>query len=271
MPNNTIIQLKRTNSAGVAPTNLLANGEFAYNLADKRLFTTNTTGGAVFDAIQNTASNLAITGTTVQLFIGNSTVNLVSNSASVKITNSTSNSLLTPVSLFLGNSVANQFSNSITTIIANSTASITLTPTTIAVGNSTINLNFTGGALLVNAVMNVSSNAYFNSQFAIKVINLGIINSTSNNTINCATGNYFRGTIGGAVSVTFTSIPASDVGYGAILEFANVGTNITWASPNTKWAGASAPTFSSNTDIIVMLTRDNGTTIRMNLNQKDSR
>lgn len=89
MPNNTIIQLKRTSTAGGIPTNLLANAELAYNLTDKRLFTTDTTGGAVFDAIQNTGSNFSITGTSVQLFIGNSTINSVSNSSFHKVQNST--------------------------------------------------------------------------------------------------------------------------------------------------------------------------------------
>jgi hypothetical protein len=67
----------------------LANGEIALNLTDKRIFTTNTTGGAVFDAFQNTSSNIAILGTTVQLSIGNSTINLVSNSSILKLQNST--------------------------------------------------------------------------------------------------------------------------------------------------------------------------------------
>lgn len=89
MPNNTIIQLKRSATTGVAPTNLLANGELAVNLVDKRIFTTDTTGGAVFDAMQNTASNLSITGTSVQLLIGNSTVNSVSNSSFHRVQNST--------------------------------------------------------------------------------------------------------------------------------------------------------------------------------------
>lgn len=89
MANLTTIQIKKTITGGAIPTNLLANGEIALNLTDKRIFTTNTTGGAVFDAFQNTSSNIAILGTTVQLSVGNSTINLVSNSSILKLQNST--------------------------------------------------------------------------------------------------------------------------------------------------------------------------------------
>ena len=103
MANNTTIQAKRSASTGVLPTNLLANGEIALNLIDKRIFTTDTTGGAVFDAFQNTASNLAITGTTVQLSIGNSTINNVSNSSFHKIQNSTVSSTISVANVITTN------------------------------------------------------------------------------------------------------------------------------------------------------------------------
>jgi hypothetical protein len=110
MANNTTIQLKRTASAGVLPTNLLANGELAVNLTDKRIFTTDTTGGAVFDAMQNTASNLAITGTTVQLMVGNSTINVIANSSLIKVQNSTISSSISIANVITTNVYASFYS-----------------------------------------------------------------------------------------------------------------------------------------------------------------
>jgi len=78
-------QHKRSSTTTNVPT--LAAGELAFNLADKRVFTANST--VVFDAFQNTTSNIAISNSSGILFVGNTTVNLVINSTSVSIANST--------------------------------------------------------------------------------------------------------------------------------------------------------------------------------------
>jgi len=78
-------QHKRSSTTTNVPT--LAAGELAFNLVDKRVFTANST--VVFDAFQNTTSNIAISNSSGILFIGNSTINLIINSTSVTLANST--------------------------------------------------------------------------------------------------------------------------------------------------------------------------------------
>jgi hypothetical protein len=114
-----------------------------------------------------------------------------------------------------------------------------------------------------------ASTLHINGNYTTSQTNIGIVNSTSNGAISLAVGNYFRGTVGGAVSLTFTNFPANST-TGFILAMANVGTNITWPSA-VKWASGTTPTFSSNTDIITFITHDAGTTIYGALSIKDAR
>lgn len=79
------IQQKRSTTGGNSPT--LSAGEIAVQLVDKRIFSANAT--VVFDAFQNTVSNIAITNATGQYSVGNSTVNAIINSTSFAIANST--------------------------------------------------------------------------------------------------------------------------------------------------------------------------------------
>lgn len=72
-------QHKRSSTPGATPT-LLA-GELAFNLADKRVFTANSS--VVFDALQATSSNLTITNSV--LTVGNTTVNVVVNSTVIVV------------------------------------------------------------------------------------------------------------------------------------------------------------------------------------------
>jgi hypothetical protein len=82
----TKIQIKRSTTGGNTPT--LDEGELAVNLVDKRLFTANAT--TVFDALQNTASSFSVTTNAGEaILVGNSTVNVVANSTTIKLSNST--------------------------------------------------------------------------------------------------------------------------------------------------------------------------------------
>lgn len=107
---NTVIQHKRNSTATVVPSSL-AVGELAINLADRKLFTSN--GSAVFEigtaasgantqiefndsGQSNGSANFTYNKSTVTvnlantLFIGNTTVNTVANSTSIRFANSTS-------------------------------------------------------------------------------------------------------------------------------------------------------------------------------------
>lgn len=145
MANNTTIQIKRSASAGVAPTNLLANGEIAVNLLDKRIFTTDTTGGAVFDAFQNTAANIALTGTAVALKIGNTTINAFCNSSILTFSNSTILTSLTRDTLSLSNTTSNTIANNTTLLIqTNTTVNSIITASNVTTGNVFANFYRTG-------------------------------------------------------------------------------------------------------------------------------
>lgn len=89
MATNTLIQIKRTTISGrPANTTTLTNAaELALNLPDGIMYSTN--GTVVFEI----GANLTSQAVTNLIFVGNSTVNAVVNSTSIKVSNSTSNSL----------------------------------------------------------------------------------------------------------------------------------------------------------------------------------
>lgn len=113
-----IIRLKRSTTSGNTPASLV-EGELAINLVDRRLFAGNSS--AIWDAFQNTSSNVVITTSGADRFaVGNSTVNASVNSTTLTIG---ANVTINVGSLRVGNSTAN--------LIANSTV--------LRVGNSTVN------------------------------------------------------------------------------------------------------------------------------------
>jgi len=84
---SSTVKQKYSTTAGNVPSSL-AQGQFGINLVDKRVFTANAT--QVFDAIQNTVVDFAITNNAGAAFrVGNSSVNCVTNSSSITLANST--------------------------------------------------------------------------------------------------------------------------------------------------------------------------------------
>lgn len=81
----TTVRLKRSTTPGNAPTSLL-EGEIAINLVDYRIFAGNST--AVWDALQTSDGNLHLTNAASVLTVGNSSVNVVINSTSITLANS---------------------------------------------------------------------------------------------------------------------------------------------------------------------------------------
>jgi len=129
----TKFQFKRTTVSGRQPntsdpanTSYIAPGEFALNLADGKLFTSNgalitvgsnqdtvtadqgnfnniSTDGGI--SIGNSTVNASINATA--LFAGNSAVNVVVNTSILSVSNTISNSTISPVKIFVGNSSVN--------------------------------------------------------------------------------------------------------------------------------------------------------------------
>lgn len=243
-----------------------------------------TNGGLSVNGVANVATSLTV---------GNTTVNVFSNSSLIRIGNSTVNATITGNSTVIAFSGTSNNSNSLGGVAAanyiNNTGNYNLSGNLTFSGTNTVvssNLFATGNliqlgsttanALTITATGNVGikntapgSTLHINGNYSTSQTNLGVINSTSNNSVSIALGNYFRGTIGGAVTLALTNFPANST-TGFIMVLANVGTNITWPS-SVKWANAAAPTFSSNTDIITFITHDAGTTIYGALSIKDAR
>lgn len=112
-------------------------------------------------------------------------------------------------------------------------------------GNLAINVGAAGAAKL-----DVSGNVAQN------------VVAVSASAVDCSAGNYFTKTASGALTWTFTNVPASRAFIFA-LALTNGGSGTqTWPAA-VVWDGGTAPTLqTSGTDIIVFITSDGGTTWR---------
>ena len=86
--------------------------------------------------------------------------------------------------------------------------------------------------------------------------------AVSASAVDCSAGNYFTKTASGALSWTFTNVPASRAfAFALALTNGGAGTQ-TWPAA-VVWNGGTAPTLqTSGTDILVFITSDGGTTWR---------
>ena len=89
--------------------------------------------------------------------------------------------------------------------------------------------------------------------------------------IDCSAGTVFTKTASGALTWTFTNVPASRA-FTVILELTNGGTGAQSWPAAVKWPGGTAPTLmTSGVDVLGFITDDGGTTWRGSLLMKDSR
>jgi hypothetical protein len=80
--------------------------------------------------------------------------------------------------------------------------------------------------------------------------------------IDCSLGNYFTKTATGALSWTFTNVPASR-SFVVMLELTNGGTGTQSWPASVKWPSGAAPTLiASGVDVLGFVTDDGGTTWR---------
>lgn len=98
-----------------------------------------------------------------------------------------------------------------------------------------------------------------------------ILGSVSSNvTVNLASGQYVTATSTGATDWTFSGVPNGEA-VGFVLELTAGGSYTqTWPS-GVKWPGGTAPTLSSNVDVLTFITNDSGTTWRAVGSMIDSR
>ena len=92
----------------------------------------------------------------------------------------------------------------------------------------------------------------------------GTVNAVgASNVIDCGAGNYFTETVAGAVTFSFSNIPATK-SYGLTLEVDFQSGSIAWPA-SVYWPGGTAPSLTAGkTQLIVLVTSDSGTTWRGN-------
>jgi hypothetical protein len=159
----TVVQIKRSSTPGATPSSLAA-GEFAINIADKIIFSSD--GATVFtikapaipqgfdtdvqfnDAGSSNGTNaFTFAKSSGLVSVGNSTVNTQINSSVILVgtvnhsvaANVGANLNISTTGVLIGNSTANSFSNSIYFSITNSTAQSNQTPWGFVVGTSSVN------------------------------------------------------------------------------------------------------------------------------------
>jgi hypothetical protein len=144
---NTKFQFKRTTVTGRTPntsdpanTSYIAPGEFALNLADGKLFTSN--GGSLITIGSNQ--------TEINADQGN--FNNISLDGGISIGTATDNASINSTALFAGNGSVNVVVNTTILSVSNSVANSTISPLRIFVGNSSVNttIDMAGGSTLVS-------------------------------------------------------------------------------------------------------------------------
>jgi hypothetical protein len=162
----------------------------------------NASGGYdVLTIVTNTVfSNVSVLGLNTR--IGNTTINSVSNSSSVLISNRVHSSSLTEGRLLVGNSTVNTVSNSTIISIANSTSSANINPTSLVTGISTVN----------TTVISVGANVFSNST------SIYVGNST------------FSSVFGNASWTSAANLTITPTSYLKIVGSVNVSSNATFAN-----------------------------------------
>jgi len=188
---NTRIQVKRSSVSGRTPnvsnpsnTSYIAPGEFALNMADGLLYTSNGTSSIIVGASQKNLSAETLAANSVTIANG------------ISVGNSTVNASINSTSLFAGNSAVNTVVNTTYISVSNTISNSSLSPRIIFVGNSTVNtlIDTTGGTstfTIYSANIDSTGKATIQTTTAhglTKILNSKIIINSSLNTLN--TENY---------------------------------------------------------------------------------
>jgi len=213
MPTNTRIILKSNTTSGAVPSNTdLVYGELAINVADRKLFSIDTSntvfeisgggggggGGPGFGTLYFTdginANIAADFAGDILLVTGNNGIHFLSNNSNDELTiginaaaNVVVNNLTTTTSLTVGNSTVNTFVNSSVVSVGSDTV---LNTSALVIGNSTVNASVNSSVLTVGSNVALNTSALF------------IGNSTVNTVINSVSGSYLKGNYGNVGSTS---------------------------------------------------------------------
>jgi hypothetical protein len=206
---NNKIQVKRTNVAGRTAnvsssgnTQYIDAGEFALNMADGILYTSN--GSSLITVGSNLTS----------VMIGNTTANITGNTTMLRVVNSTASANLTPVSLTLGTTVANS------TVVAVG-ANVFANTTAVDVGNTVItSVNLTvGGQITANGgvgtagqvlTSGATGNAYWTTPTVGTVTSVASGNGITGGTITSTGTLRAVGGVGTSVNTTGIHVLANN-------------------------------------------------------------
>ena len=208
---NNRIQIKRTSVPGRVPnttnssnSSYIAAGEFALNMYDKQLYTSDgtnlitvgsTTGSlTVSDSIRigDISSELMSINAT-SIFTGNVNTNTSINTTSISVQNATSNSSLSPTTVYVGNNQANisiDVTGGVKTI-AISTANIS--PTGIATIQTSVNhgiTSLTQSKVFVDTPYNSLNTANYSSDYNPAGFNITAIPTANTISFTVPTDNY---------------------------------------------------------------------------------
>jgi hypothetical protein len=91
----------------------------------------------------------------------------------------------------------------------------------------------------------------------------GNITAVAASAFDCSLGNFFTKTASGALTWSFTNVPAATRSFAILLELTNGGSGAqTWPAA-VKWPGGTAPTLTvSGVDVLGFITDDGGTVWR---------
>ena len=199
---STTIKPRRSDTPGNAPS--IVDGELSIQRADKRILMANST--AIFDAFQNTVSNIAITSSTGKYTVGNTTANVIINSTSMSV------SVNTTVQFIFAAPSAADYAAATKFLAANGSW---LTPAGGGGGGSPGGANTQvqfndSGSFAGNAnftydksanTLNLSGNLVTNADF----ITIG--NSTVNNVINSTSFAFGNSTVNSVINTTALYLP----------------------------------------------------------------
>lgn len=253
---NNKFQHKRSIVSGVVPTTSdLSPAELGINLADKKLFTANSS--AVFELGSN-LTNLSVTSNlTVKAIVANGGLGtsgqvLTSNGSGVYWSTVTG-----------GSGFTNGSSISVNNFVV--TGAFTANGSTTASFTSNVDID---SSLSIGGTLSVTGNAEFNSSLDIKTYVESEVSptiSTGTLTLDLANSTIFDVSLNDAITtLTLTNVPSTaSRAVSFVLVFTADGTPraVTW--PNSfRWPGNTAPTITSTNgkrDVYSFMSTDNGT------------